>query len=182
MKYYNTSLGNCAAPSSGVYQVSNTLIRKPPLFRPVPRHRQESYATSFPSPRVSHVAVCATPLPPAVKISSCDEEKNYRDVCKGKGGWRARRGIALWLGILLNLYISRYHKTERVAESKGRIDIRCRYNIDKETLRPSVVLPISLVFRFFFASTNNFFRAATRIRSIAYQTASTFSPPVFLSR
>lgn len=31
MKYYNTSLGNCAAPSSGVYQVSNTLIRKPPL-------------------------------------------------------------------------------------------------------------------------------------------------------
>lgn len=33
MKYYNTSLGNCAAPSSGVYQVSNTLIRKPPLVR-----------------------------------------------------------------------------------------------------------------------------------------------------
>lgn len=52
MKYYNTSLGNCAAPSSGVYQVSNTLIRKPPLCPsfPVAGVAGELYATSFPTP------------------------------------------------------------------------------------------------------------------------------------
>lgn len=47
MKYYNTSLGNCAAPSSGVYQVSNTLIRKPPLVRSLHRNRNRASSFSF---------------------------------------------------------------------------------------------------------------------------------------
>lgn len=88
MKYYNTSLGNCAAPSSGVYQVSNTLIRKPPSHPSPVAGVAGELRDFFPSPRhpLASLRLRMRGLPPSTvaKISSCDEEKNYRDVCKGK--------------------------------------------------------------------------------------------------
>lgn len=101
MKYYNTSLGNCAAPSSGVYQVSNTLIRKPPLPHRVPHQRQERELRDFfPILLTPHVVVRVILPSPMAKISSVRrEEKNYRDVCGGKNRWRARRNSSLSLSL-----------------------------------------------------------------------------------
>ena len=115
MKYYNTSLGNCAAPSSGVYQVSNTLIRKPPLWPPFPVARGSRRVTRllsqlsspplqrhFPTRlrlRMRGFAVSRGEdflVRRREKLPGCLQREKWRN-----GEWR---GIAFRRGILLNIY------------------------------------------------------------------------------
>lgn len=172
MKYYNTSLGNCAAPSSGVYQVSNTLIRKPPLWPPflVARVAGElrdffpnlsplpfSHSSASPYARLRRLPWRRFPRATRRKITGMFAERKVKKRRVERSRFPARNFVK---------YISCYHVKLNIRRNREGGGVKSILDAVMTSITGSVS---SFIIVFYdrllvFSYTDNFFRIASQIR------------------